>query len=209
MFICFANQKGGSGKSSLALMLGSYLALKKDKVVGIDVDKQRSFYGRYDKEKSLTGTALYEVLYYKPLDLIKAMRVGEFDKDTYYLIDTPGDLDKEILGVCVSSNKLIVPYNYSPVSMESTLIFLKTMLSVYSINKMLFVANNIISQAKIETILGFQNILKQEYGVPDTSIINSVVKSSINIQRFDTLNIPGTSLESNIELLEEIYSKLK
>lgn len=208
MLISFANQKGGCGKSSIALLLGAFLAKNKGKkVVGIDLDKQRSFLGRYDKDKSLSENPLYEVLYYKPLDFISAIQKKELDDDVYYIIDTPNQLDKEVLAVLVLSDKLIVPYNYSRVSMESTSTFMSVISKICDANsKLLFVANNIIQNAKKETLTQYQSIL-EEYTSRDC-IINNFIKSSINFQRFDTLNIPDMLLENNIDVLEEIYLKL-
>lgn len=208
MIISFANQKGGCGKSSLALLLGAYLVKNKNrKVVGIDIDKQRSFLGRYDKDKSLTENPLYEVNYYKPIELISLIRNEELDKDTIYIVDTPNQLDKEVLAVLVLSDKLIVPYNYSRVSMESTTTFMNVISQICDSNKkLMFVANNIISKVKMETIEEYQNIL--EKFTQSNCVVKNVVKSSINIQRFDTLNIPSQLLESNIEVLEEIFIKL-
>ena len=62
MIISFANQKGGCGKSSIALLLGAYLKKVHNlNVVGIDTDKQRSYFGRFNKDKALQENPLYEV----------------------------------------------------------------------------------------------------------------------------------------------------
>jgi hypothetical protein len=71
---------------------------------------------------------------------------------------------------------------------------------------LLFVANNIIPNAKKETLTRYQDIL-EEYTSKDC-IIHNYIKSSINFQRFDTLNIPDMLLENNKEVLEEIYLKI-
>lgn len=208
MLISFANQKGGCGKSSIALLLEAYLAKKQGKkVVGIDIDRQRSYLGRYDKDLSLSEKPLYEVVYYEPMELVSLIQEKKLDEDTYYIIDTPNQLSKETLAVFVLSDKLIVPYNYSKVSMESTSTFMSVIAKVCNANsKLLFVANNIIAQAKRETIEMYQAILKEETG--ESCVIKNVLSASINVQRMDSLNVPGTLLDSNIDVLNEIVDKL-
>jgi chromosome partitioning protein len=209
MLISFANQKGGCGKSSIALLLGAYLAKTQNKkVVGIDTDKQRSYLGRYDKDKSLSENPLYEVMYYEPLELVQLIREKKLDEDTYYIIDTPNQLSKETLAVFVLSDKLIVPYNYSKVSMESTSTFMSVISKVCSNanDKLLFIANNIIAQAKKETIEKYQSILADE--TAEDCVIKNMISASINVQRMDSLNVSGTLLDSNSEVLNEIMGKL-
>lgn len=209
MLISFANQKGGCGKSSIALLLGAYLAKTQNKkVVGIDTDKQRSYLGRYDKDKSLSENPLYEVMYYEPLELVQLIREKKLDEDTYYIIDTPNQLSKETLAVFVLSDKLIVPYNYSKVSMESTSTFMSVISKVCSNanDKLLFIANNIIAQAKKETIEKYQSILADE--TAEDCVIKNMISASINVQRMDSLNVSGTLLDGNSEVLNEIMGKL-
>lgn len=62
MIITFANQKGGVGKTTLAIAFANYLSLFTDKKVNvIDFDFQRSFYRRWSEDKDVKGEYLYEV----------------------------------------------------------------------------------------------------------------------------------------------------
>ena len=162
MVISFANQKGGCGKSSIALLLGAYLKKNHSlNVVGIDTDKQRSYFGRYNKDKALIENPLYSVEYYEPLDFVKKIKFGELDKETIYLVDTPNQLNKEIFAMLFLSDRIITPYNYSKVSMESTSTFTDIIMKLTNNNiknKLFLVANNIIQNAKKDTLNDYQNI---------------------------------------------------
>lgn len=210
MIISFANQKGGCGKSSIALLLGAYLKnIHKRKVIGVDTDKQRSFLGRFNKDKSLLENPLYEVEYSEPLDFVKKIKAGVLDKETIYLVDTPNQLNKETLALLILSDRILIPYNYSKVSMESTSTFTTVIMKLTDNkvkNRLLLIANNIIQNARKETLENYQKLLS-DYTDSDC-VINNYFKASVNFQRFDSLNIPNNVIEANKLVLDEIYSKL-
>lgn len=210
MIITFANQKGGCGKSSIAVLLGAFLTkMKGAKVVGIDTDMQRSLLGRYNKDKNLIENPLFEVLYYKPIDLINLIQRNELNDDTYYLIDTPNQLSNESLGLIFLSDKTIIPYNYSKVSMESSSTFINVLMNIPNMNikeKLLLVANDIIPTVKKDTVEQYQAVLGEF--TDKNCIISNYITSSVLVQRIDTLNIESVLLERYNTVLEEIYSKI-
>lgn len=211
MIITFANQKGGCGKSSIALMLGSYLSnIKKCKVVGFDTDKQRSYYGRYNKDLNLRENPLYSVEYFETIDLIKHIRSGVLNNDTYYLIDTAGYLSKEAIALIYLSNKVIVPFNYSKVSMDSSSQFLDVLLNIENLEirkRLLLVANDIGANVKTDTIEEYKTVLGK-YTSRDC-IIDNYFNSSVAIQRIDTLNVHNDIMKKYNPVLEEIYLNIK
>lgn len=210
MIITFANQKGGCGKSSIAVLLGAFLSkMKGSNVIGIDTDKQRSLLGRFNKDKNLIENPLYEVLYYKPIDLINLIQRNELEDDSYYLVDTPNQLSNESLALIFISDKIIIPYNYSKVSMESTSTFINVLMNIPNMNikeKLLLVANDIIPTVKKDTVEQYQSVLGEF--TDEECIISNYITSSVLVQRIDTLNIESVLLERYNTVLEEIYSKI-
>ena len=62
MIITFATQKGGVGKTTLAIAFTNYLTLMKKKNVKVfDYDFQKSFYQKWKEDSVLQVPELYEV----------------------------------------------------------------------------------------------------------------------------------------------------
>ena len=62
MIILFANQKGGVGKSTLAVLFSNFAVQKrKRKVKVFDMDFQQSLYNKYLNSDLLENEKLYEV----------------------------------------------------------------------------------------------------------------------------------------------------
>ena len=62
MILTFATQKGGVGKTTLAIAFANYLSLVKNKQVKVfDFDFQRSFFQKWEEDKALSLPELYEV----------------------------------------------------------------------------------------------------------------------------------------------------
>ena len=63
MIITFAQQKGGVGKTTLAIAFANYLVLTKNKKVNVyDFDFQRSFYSKWEEDEELNQEpSLYQV----------------------------------------------------------------------------------------------------------------------------------------------------
>ena len=66
MVITFANQKGGVGKSTLALLYANWLSESKASVLIIDVDRQGTIHHQRERDKSVfSGQEYsYEVVQY-------------------------------------------------------------------------------------------------------------------------------------------------
>jgi chromosome partitioning protein len=63
MIIGFANQKGGVGKSTLAIAFSNFLSDNEHDVLAIDFDSQSTLYGQWNDEVNLMeNDPPYEVL---------------------------------------------------------------------------------------------------------------------------------------------------
>ena len=133
MILTFATQKGGVGKTTLAIAFANYLSLVKNKQVKVfDFDFQRSFYQKWEEDNALTYPELYEVeIVEDPSQqesLIDFQDIADMKQSgTYYIFDLAGTLDEKYMELLVYSDFVIIPFEYSDVSVKSTLVFINVL----------------------------------------------------------------------------------
>jgi len=143
--IVFANEKGGTGKSTTAVHVAVALAYQGHRVAIIDLDpRQRTSY-RYLENRDATMKRLnieipqpsYEVFEDDDLDRLEQMieRMGQ--GVDYLLYDTPGRDDKFARFVATRANTLVTPINDSFVDFD---LIGQVDPETYKVNKLSFYA---------------------------------------------------------------------
>lgn len=144
MIITFGTQKGGTGKTTLAIAFANYLVLQGKTVNVFDFDFQRSLFNKWKIDEELgNGPKLYEV------EAIDAEEESPFsDEETLlemreseeiYIFDLAGTLDAKYIDLLTQSNYVIVPFEYSNFSMHSTLVFINLMGQLEGAAELIFV----------------------------------------------------------------------
>lgn len=132
MIITFATQKGGTGKTTLAIAFANYLSgISERKLNVFDFDFQKSFYHKWKEDEILDIPKLYEVEIigendtqaFPDLETIIGLR----DNDEINLFDLAGTLDVKYSDLLIYSNFIIIPFEYSDVSVKSTLVFVNVL----------------------------------------------------------------------------------
>lgn len=129
MIITFATQKGGAGKTTLAIAFANYLStVSQRKIKVYDFDFQKSFYTKWKDDEESELPKLYEVEVigdddekppFRDLEEIIELK----DSEDIYLFDLAGTLDQKYSDVLIYSDFIIIPFEYSDVSVKSTLVF--------------------------------------------------------------------------------------
>lgn len=113
LIITLAHQKGGVGKTTLAMNLRGYLATGGYKTVAVDIDPQGSLYKLINTFSHQEGREAEHCIGrgdFKNLDELKTM-IEPYD---IAVIDTPPYLSQEISSVMAISNLVVVPCKASP-----------------------------------------------------------------------------------------------
>lgn len=129
MIITFATQKGGTGKTTLAIAFANYISITSERKLNVfDFDFQKSFYHKWKEDESLDVPKLYDV------EIINEKNEQPFsdfehliemkDSEEINLFDLAGTLDAKYSDLLIYSDFIVIPFEYSNVSAKSTLVFI-------------------------------------------------------------------------------------
>lgn len=126
MIITFATQKGGTGKTTLAIAFANYISAISDRKINVfDFDYQRSFYQKWKEDELLDIPKLYDVECVneeQPFSDFEAL-INLKDSTDINLFDLAGTLDAKYSDLLIYSDFVVIPFEYSDVSAKSTLVF--------------------------------------------------------------------------------------
>jgi len=143
--IVFANQKGGTGKSTLCILFADYLASKGQPVAVMDADLQQTILTQRGRELAASGREEDSV----PWDVVsvetstlaaveEAMASAKEFPGTI-LIDAPGNLaDDNLVPIYSNADYIITPMTYHPNVVDSTRRFAEVMKKLRNAMKLKF-----------------------------------------------------------------------
>jgi len=114
--ISFVTQKGGSGKTTLAINCAVFAARKDKRVLIIDMDRQgtaESWYQDRDSENP-------QLIKIEATELKKGIEAAGKQKFDYVIIDTPGRDEPAQAAAIKAADFCIVPCRPSPADMKAT-----------------------------------------------------------------------------------------
>ena len=152
MNIVFGNQKGGVGKTTLAILFANYLAEKNKKVIAIEMDVQKSIAQtrRYELELDETLKNPYEVVYTALNDYPKFAAALK-NTNVNLVIDLPGKLDDpHLVPVLKDADVIVCPFDYDLRSFVSTSTFASVVKQLDKDKEIIFIPNRIRSNINYE-----------------------------------------------------------
>jgi len=200
MTITIGNQKGGAGKSTLALLLANFLSMDKMlQVTLIDMDYQQSIAQKFDKSKVLENAEPYQVISASLESYPVLKQVITKNNHDIVLIDLPGKLDDDNLeAVFMSADLSICPFAYEEFSFESTVLFALMMRKLNPAAQLIFIPNRIKANAKYEIM---QEVNRQ---LSRLGIITDPFPDRVDFQRTTTFQTPS----SLMPLISPVFGKI-
>ena len=144
MIITFATQKGGTGKTTLAIAFANYISAISERNINVfDFDYQKSFYQKWKEDEELDLPKLYDVETigeeveqpFSDFETILDLK----DNEDINLFDLAGTLDAKYSDLLIYSDFIIIPFEYSDVSAKSTLVFVNFLGILESQSERLFI----------------------------------------------------------------------
>lgn len=129
MIITFATQKGGTGKTTLAIAFANYISTLSERKINVyDFDYQKSFYYKWKEDEVLEIPKLYNVEIIGEDDEQPFSKFEEIidmkESEEINLFDLAGTLDVKYSDLLIYSDLIVIPFEYSDVSVKSTLVFI-------------------------------------------------------------------------------------
>lgn len=127
MIITFATQKGGAGKTTLAIAFANYISTLSERKINVfDFDYQKSFYNKWKEDELSELPKLYDVEIagdqQRPFSDFEQL-IGLKESKELNIFDLAGTLDEKYSDLLIYSDVIIIPFEYSDVSVKSTLVF--------------------------------------------------------------------------------------
>jgi chromosome partitioning protein len=201
MIIIIGNKKGGTGKSTLTLLLANFLTqIKECRVTVIDMDYQQSIAQKYDKARILENAELYQVLPATPESYPFLCDVLSRAKKEIVLIDLGKLDDDSLIPVFNTADLVICPFSYDEFSFYSTILFSVVLRNINPEIAVVFVPNRVKANAKFE-VVGEVNQQLCRFGK-----ITPVLPDRVDFQRTSTFQTPPSILAVISPVFEQIYA---
>lgn len=186
MIITFATQKGGTGKTTLAIAFANYISAISERNINVfDFDYQKSFYQKWKEDEEMDSPKLYDV---ETIGEEEEQLFSDFetildlkDNEDINLFDLAGTLDAKYSDLLIYSDFIIIPFEYSDVSAKSTLVFVNFLGLLESQSERVFIRSKYDKGYKYHNQEGMDAEIKK-YG----TLIKSPVFKRNCLQTIDT-----------------------
>jgi chromosome partitioning protein len=201
MIVLFANQKGGVGKSTLALLFANYISLTQNKgVIVFDMDNQRSIYNKAQAAKVLENEPLYEVEVAELEQFKIIFDLVRGKENLITIIDIAGTIENnDLIPIFKCADLVICPFAYDEFSVSSTIEFSYILKRLKESVNIVFVPNRVKANVKYETLESVHKALS------DFGEITRPVAERIDFQRISTYETSHTIIQVVEPVFQLIY----
>ena len=202
--VTFANVKGGSGKSTLCVNIAAMLVKLNRSVCVIDSDPQQS---TYDWIINTKDPLLSQV---NCRDVSNLEALSEID-DEFILIDTQGNLNKELAGFLKVSSLVLVPCRVSRddiVGQGWVQMFLQKSQSEKKTTPIMAILNGVNKRSQILSHIK-QQLNEDGTKVAQTTVSQRVCFSETNVNKMSVIRYNNAAEVEISDLTSEIINLLR
>jgi chromosome partitioning protein len=191
--IVVVNPKGGSGKTTIAINLASYLASRQHAAVLIDHDPQGSSQ-RWVRKRPGTYPAIHLIAAFENTRTTRAFHLRVPDKTTHVVVDTPAAVESHMLpDLTRFADKVIVPVLPSDIDIHACSRCIRDLLLVAKIRREDDRIGVIANRVRRNT-LTYQSLIRflETLGIP----IVATISDSLNYVRAAEMGIGVHEMKS-------------
>lgn len=203
MIILFGNQKGGVGKSTLAVLFANYLSFVHNKdVIVFDMDNQRSIYNKVQAAKVLENVQLYEVEAAN-VDQFNTIHAIVSDKQNLItILDVAGSIENDnLIPVFKGVDLIICPFAYDEYSVGSTIDFSEVVKTLNNKVNIVFIPNRIKTNVKYETLESVNKVLSN-FGA-----VTNPISERIDFQRINSFETTHSIRQVVTPVFDSIFNQ--
>lgn len=203
MVILIGNQKGGAGKSTLALLLANYLTqVRGRKVTVLDMDYQQSLASKAEKAKVLENEAPYEIVPAGLEAFPSLHRALGSAKGEMVVIDLPGKMDDNgLVPIFQSADAVLCPFSYDEFSVDSTVLFAMVMRRINPRAPLVFVPN------RVKTTVRYETREEVERALANFGVVTPPFADRVDFQRIATGATPAILYPVALPVLDLVYDQ--
>lgn len=183
MILAIGNQKGGVGKTTLAVQLANYFTEDKgQELLVVDFDFQGSFLNLWeDEQKVMDSEPKYEVIKKELPESKEVVSLAKGIENGLVLFDLPGKIDDDnLIPLYQAADFLLVPFSYDKICFESTMYFIQLVKYINENTQIIFIPNRIKSGVKYKTQEQIHNVFEQ-YGIITEKIPDRVCFQRLSV----------------------------
>lgn len=203
MITLFANQKGGVGKSTLAVLFANYLSLVQNKeVVLFDMDNQRSIYNKFQAAQVLENKPLYEVEAAEMEQFATINSIVRENENLVTVLDVAGNIENDhLIPIFQGVDLIICPFAYDEFSVGATIDFSEVVRTLNEKAKIIFIPNRIKTNVKYETLESVNKVLSN-FGA-----VTKPIPERIDFQRITTFETPPSIIQVVSPVFDLIFNE--
>lgn len=210
MIITFASQKGGTGKTTLAIAFANYISAKTKKKINVfDFDYQKSLYHKWKEDEMSDLPSRYDVQCIGEeeeelfADFETILRLKE--NEEINLFDLAGTLDSKYIDLLIYSDYIIIPFEYSDVSAKSTMVFINFLGLIESQASLVFIRSKYEKHYKYLNQTGIDEELFRLGKLLQNSVLKKNCLETINTRKLSSYqnNAVKNAFEELISYIEE------
>lgn len=216
-FICFANQKGGVGKTTLTALCANALSLPpfNKSVCVVDADKQKSFVKARSIDERLTDKQPYTVIELSSNDIIE--KIDDLEKFDFVFIDIQGKIDdglalkqQDNTKVFLLSDIIFVPFVSGSFGTDASIDFLKHLITLREAKPSLLVYGVLnMFQSRTKESKALLDEVKVITRVFNISFLKSTISSLSAYRNIDTVTSLYATKDNFKEFFDEFFEAIK